>query len=215
MFEAGIAAGIQRPILIVASPEGSNQLPVDLIPAPIIRHQLGSRDLLKDSLKAYLGFVYPIAARLIINWDDLVDEEHSQSAESKIPREDSLIRRIALHLDQVGALVAVDSRIPGGRVDITATFPALGDSFNPVLIEVKPRVRNAESALQQMRQYLRATRARLGLVVDGTSSFLASRTYVESSTGIIILSHDELMSWDGNRIVREITRLRNQVVHSA
>jgi hypothetical protein len=214
MFEAGIAAGSRRPLLIVASPEGASQLPADLLSAPIIRYQGGSKDHLRDSLNAYLKNVQPIAEKLTLNWDALVDEEQeAQSREPTIHREQSIVAQIASHLDHIGAFVAVGSRIGSGRADIVATFPTLGESFNPVIIEVKRYVSNADSDLQQIGRYLREANARLGLIVYGKDTPRRIRT--TGSTGILLLSAGELMSWDGDRTVREITKLRNQVVHSA
>jgi hypothetical protein len=215
MFEAGIAVGSRRPLIIVATPEGANQIPVDLLSAPIIRHQPGSSDQLRASFEAYLTSVYPIAAKLTINWDVLVEGEQRPPEElGTISTERSLTRQISAHLEQVGALVSVDRRVSGGRIDLTATFPTLGDGFNPVLIEVKRRASDARSGLQQMRRYLSVTGSRLGMVLYG-SGHIDPQTYVESGTGIILASIDEFTGRDGNSMVRELIKLRNQVVHSA
>lgn len=214
MFEAGIAAGSRRPVLIIASPKGAGQLPADLLSAPIIRYEKGSKRLLKDSITAYLTNVQPIAAQLTLNWNALIEEEQKQPSKLKVAREQSSIGQMASHLKQIGAMVTLDSRIGDGRVDIAATIPALGESFNPVFIEVKRRFSSPDSDIEQMRRYLRNANARLGLIVY-TENIPARVFRTASSMGILLLSADELMSWDGSQMVQEITKLRNKVVHSA
>lgn len=214
MFEAGIAAGSRRPVLIVATPAGADQAPADLLSAPIIRYQEGSSQLLRDNISAYLQNVHPIAAKLTINWNVLVDEEKKPNRKPLMSNEQSLVRQIASHLDQLGAIVAMEFRIGDGRVDIAATIPALGESFNPMFVEVKRRrPPNIELNIQQLKNYMQAGNIRLGLLIYGTG---ASPAYhVADSVGIIILSSRAFLNWDATRMIQEITKLRNRVVHSA
>ena len=174
----------------------------------------GSKDLLEDGITAYLRNVQPIAAQLTINWNVLAVEMQNQPGKLEVPRERSSIAEIVFHLGQIGAIVTTGSRAGAGRVDIVATIPALGASFNPVLIEVKRHFSNTDSDLQQMRRYLLSIKARLGLIVY-TGGVRSRAVHTDGSTGILLLPVREIMSWDGDRLVNEITKLRNQVVHSA
>lgn len=214
MYEAGVAAGSRRPILVIASPEGADQIPANLLSAPIIRYKEGSKSLLRNNITAYLENVHPIAAQLTLNWNVLVDEEKKRPVDLKIGNEHSVVGQIASRLKFIGAMVATEQRIGDGRVDVVATVPSLGDSFNPIFIEVKQRETSPDSDLRQMRNYLRSAANRLGLIVY-IKSPNKKRSRIVDSTGILLITYDELMSWTGNHMVLELTKLRNQVVHSA
>lgn len=214
MFEAGIAAGSRRPTLIVATPKGADQLPAQLLSAPLIRYRPGLPDVLREDISAYLEHVYPISAQLTINWNVLVDKEESQPKISPLPRESDLQRDLANHLTEMGAIVSGDMPTGGGRIDLVATFPALGDAFNPVIIEIKRRVRDQDDGLKALRTYLRSFGARLGILVIGESTAVPDYL-VTNGVGIVVVPASLLMQWDANRLIREITALRNQVVHSA
>lgn len=73
-YEAGVAAGSRRPLLIVVTPDAADLTLTDMIQAPIIRYQPGAEQVLRDNLNAYLQQVRPIAAELTVNWDILTGE---------------------------------------------------------------------------------------------------------------------------------------------
>lgn len=224
MFEAGIAAGSRRPVLIVASPKAADQLPADLLSAPIIRYEKGSKKLLKDSLNGYIKNVQPIAAQLTVDWDDLLesnlnryigvgDKEQGSFSDTELTPSQASVEQLAAHLAKAGALVSTDDIRTDSRADILASFPALGTSFNPVVIEVKSRATHKEANLQQIYRLMNNYKARLGLIVYRQSE-PRPEIRTTGSAGVLLLSVADLLEWDDQRLIREITRLRNQVIHS-
>ena len=214
MYEAGLATGLHRPLLVVADARGADSLPSQLLSAPMIRYKLGMTKVLRENLSAYVKQVQPIASHHLVNKEVLVDFSATilNRHVGLVPR---LEERIAARFKEAGALVAIGSRISGNmRPDIVATFPALGPEFSPIIVEIKDRrQRSLENITQQMRRYLDAAGARLGLIVDeANEQEVSSRTY--DSSGILYVSADDLQAWDNNRLLEELTRLRNKVVHS-
>lgn len=72
-YEAGIAAGSRRPLLVVGESKAIDKLSFNPFSTPIIRYRRDSIQALRDSLTAYVRQVQPIAAQLKISWDR-VDE---------------------------------------------------------------------------------------------------------------------------------------------
>lgn len=214
MYEAGLATGLKRPLLVVADARGADTLPSQLLSAPMIRYKPGMTKVLRENLSAYVKQVQPIASQYLVNKEVLVDFSTTNLNRhvGLVPR---LEERIATRFKEAGALVAIDSLISGSmRPDIVATFPALGPEFSPIIVEIKDRrQRSLENITQQMRRYLDAAGARLGLIVDETNEQkISSRIY--DSAGILYVSADDLQAWDNNSLLYELTRLRNKVVHS-
>src|ERR1700722_5550296 len=71
MYEAGVAAGSFRPLVVIVNSRFADEIPVQLISAPIIRYVPGSIWLLRENLSAYVEQVQPIAAQLTENWSNL------------------------------------------------------------------------------------------------------------------------------------------------
>jgi hypothetical protein len=225
MFEAGIATGSQRPVLIVASPQAADQLPTHLLSAPIIRYERGSKKLLQESMRGYIKNVQPIAAQLTVNWDDFLGSNvgryvgggwkgQGRFSETRITPRQASVEQLAARLARAGALVSTDDIRTDSVADILASFPALGTSFNPVLIEVKLKAVHKEADLQQIYRFMNNYKARLGLLIYREGG-LKPEMRITGSAGVLLLSVDDLLEWDDQRLVREIIKLRNQVVHSA
>lgn len=214
MYEAGIASGSQRPLLIVAAPKAADGLSINFISAPIIRYRPGAFDSLKQDLSTYLDNVYPIAAQLTINWKSLQGKQRLASGASVALQEDSTVALVASHLEQAGAVINLESQVGVDRADIEAVFPSLGDAFNPIFVEFKNRPLDSQDGISQLRRFMNAGNSRLGLLViaDPSQELLAA---VGNGSGILIISREKLLQWDSGRLVREITSLRNSIVHSA
>jgi hypothetical protein len=215
MYEAGVAAGSFRPLVVVADSEVADELPAQLISAPIIRYRPAAKQILRENLHAYVQQVQPIAAQLTLNWPSLFQATLDVRTGEITFDESNLSGRVAARLANAGALVASEPELPGGsRPDVAATFPTLGSEFNPILVEVKSSSPiDSEADIRQVRRFLQAAKARLGIIVYGQSNRKPiTKTY--GSSGILLLSLDDLLRWDNERLLDEITKLRNRVVHS-
>ena len=162
MYEAGVAAGSRRPLVVVVDSEVADELPVQLISAPIIRYKPGENLVLRENLQAYIRQVQPIAAQLTLNWSSLFQSTLDTHSGEFSFDESKLSGRVATRFANTGALVASEAELPGNlRPDVVVTFPTLGSEFNPVLVEVKSSSRiESEADIRQIRDQLRA--AKLG-----------------------------------------------------
>jgi hypothetical protein len=215
MYEAGVAAGSFRPLVVVADSEVADELPAQLISAPIIRYMPEAKQILSENLGAYVRQVQPIAAQLTLNWSSLFQASADIQTGEFTFDESKLSGRVALRLANAGALVSIEPELPGhSRPDIVATFPTLGSEFNPIVVEAKSfSTIDSEADIHQIRDLLRAAKARLGMIVYGQSQ-RKPRTETYGTSGILLVSLDDLFRWDNKRLIEEITRLRNRVVHS-
>lgn len=214
MYEAGVAAGSLRPLIVVADSKVADELPTQLISSPVIRYMPGFERLLRENLRAYVEQVQPIAAQLTVNWNSLRSLSSNVGRSQRSFDESRPEGRVAARLADAGALVASEVLLPGNlRADIMATFPILGSEFVPIIVEVKSSVSDFDMDLQQLRSYLRAAGARLGMIVYNDSG-LKPLTKIYGPVGILRLSINDLSRWDNKRLIEEITKLRNQVVHS-
>jgi hypothetical protein len=214
MYEAGLATGMRRPLLVVAEAAGADNLPTQLLSAPTIRYKQGMTTVLRDNLSAYVMQVQPVAAQHLAS-DDMLFSFSGTSLNRHTGLDSRLDNKIASHFEEAGAIVALDRRLAKNmRPDIIATFPSLGAEFSPIIIEIKSRrQRDMGAVTEQMRKYLLAAEARLGLIVtESDEQKTTSRVY--DSRGILYVSADHLLAWDRDRLLTELTRLRNKVVHS-
>jgi hypothetical protein len=168
MYEAGVAAGSQRPVVVVANARVADNLPTQLISGLIIRYKADSSEFLRENLRAYVQQVQPMAARFEFDWRSGAYIIRSNSfRESRL--DTRVEERVAARLEQAGALVSQENRLAQNlRPDIIATFPELGPEFNPIIVEIKsaPTYReHTDVAIKQVRDYLRAADAKLGLIV--------------------------------------------------
>jgi hypothetical protein len=220
MYEAGLATGMQRPLLVVVDTRAAGELPAQLISAPVIRYRAGSGKSLQENLTAYVKQVQPIAAQRTLREENVVAVPPLPDRGSSSLRGSTFEQRVAARLARAGAIVSLEERKPGERrqggmyPDIVATFPALSLEFSPVIIEVKSRrQRDIGASVEQLRNYLKSSGARLGLIVD-ESSEQDSSVFIVDGIGILFISADDLDLWDNDRLLEELTRLRNRVVHS-
>ena len=199
---------------MIADEKGAGTLPAQLLSAPMIRYRPGMDKVLRENLSAYVKQVQPVASQHVVSKETLLDFS-TENANVLFERESSLEYRLANRFQKAGALVAVESRIARNmRPDIAVTFPALGPEFSPIIVEIKGRGRrDLEDVIHQVRRYLDAAGARLGLIVDASNEQETfSRIY--DSTGILYVSAGNLEAWSDSQLLDELTRLRNKVVHS-
>jgi hypothetical protein len=218
-YEAGIATGSRRPILVVAEEKAIDQMPFTLFSAPIVRYQREAPAVLRDNITAYVRQVQPIAAQLKVSWDR-VDVTGArvvgETDPDVVPRETDALGELVAHFNTEGILVARYARIgPNKRVDALLGFPSLGDDFNTVIIEVKRHRIDQGSDIEQVLDYISAAGARLAMLVYVEPRDIESELKVFGHVGIILVSANELLQWDYARFSGELTRLRNLVVHSS
>src|SRR5262249_55188136 len=107
-YEAGIATGSSRPLLVVAGDEAVRQMPFNLFSAPLIRYREDAIALLQDNLRAYVRNVQPIAAQLKIDWERLIEAPPLTVKEAPEPQfpviERDLQRQLVQHFSQIGVL---------------------------------------------------------------------------------------------------------------
>ncbi len=217
MFEAGIAVGSQRPLLLVTTPQAGDTIAVDLIKAPVIRYLPESEDAFRGNLSAYLENIQPMAVILTTNYDVLLERTVGPTVHtSALEGARGLEKRIAEYLVGSAAFVTTNARVEDQEIDIIADLPALGAGFNPVLFEVKhhgaERTGAVAQALKQLFGKLAAAGARIGLLVTGDD--IESRVEFRRERAVLIVSASELESWDADTLARALSRVRNQLVHS-
>lgn len=124
--------------------------------------------------------------------------------------------RVVEHLIQQGIPTATYRQIgPGKRVDALMGFAALGDEFNTILIEIKRDRSSEDHDIDQVVDYMNVAGARLAIIVYEQNRGLKPQVRISGSLGIILIAADELLYWDYQHMGRELSRLRNRVVHSS
>ena len=213
MFEAGLAAGSRRPLLAIIDSDAMESPGVELLPPPIIRYRKGADDALRSSLTAYLRQVRPISAQLSVNWEALLDQARQVGGAGRgVAEASALEQRVALRFTALGALVRTNERIGRTEIDILATLPVLGDSFNPIAIEVKRRRRDVQRDLDRCFSLLDVLSARMGLLVYGDK--IEARNVVRAGRVVLVMSESTLVHSSDGMLVSLLTRARNELVHS-
>ncbi|MGH3630771.1 MAG: hypothetical protein ACRDRL_25430 [Sciscionella sp.] len=222
VFEAGVASGSRRPIVVAstAPPDTLRGSPLaDMATIHYSKDDAG-RTVLDNAIRAFVENVQPVAAQLAINWDELALQAGSRHAASLINAV-GLERRVAERLARTGALVNTET---DRRIDMIATFPSLGASIGRVPVEVKARFN--KNTHQQNRGHLQRamsmTDSLIGLLIYGepveTSTLISEARqdalFEEPSRGILITSADRLDQWSDTELLWRLTQLRNVVIHS-
>lgn len=219
-YEAGIAAGSRRPVLLVVDANAADSLPFNPFSAPIIRYHRGSSKILRENLLAYTRQVQPIAAQLKINWEEaLVSPSLAiahQPEQTNTPTEKDVQAQLVEHFMREGIPTGSYVQVgPNRRVDALISFPTLGDEFNTIIIEVKRRRSNEKEHISQVFDYMSRAAARLAMLVYAEHSGQEKETHISGPLGVLVIAADDLLGWDYQRIMRELVRVRNQVVHSS
>lgn len=213
MYEAGVAVGMGRPLVVVEKTGADSSL-AQLSDAPVIRYKSDDDTTLLEGLQAYVGLIsqsgtVPTAAPKPVS-----AKSWSRKGGQVEAVGDSLERFVASALEASGALVAIDPALGDAHVDMTASFPVLGVALNPVLIEVKATSRGPDSrALRNLREAMERHGARLGILVTKYERPL--RRIVEASTAILAISASELEGLSVKALEQELVRMRNEIFHGA
>lgn len=213
MYEAGVATGSRRPLLSIVASDALDSPAASLLPAPTIRYRPGAEDALRAGLTAYLRQIRPISAQLTVNFDSLLEQALQVGGAGRgVADGEELEQGIAARLVTAGALVRVNERIAGTEVDVMATLPSLGDTFNPVMIEVKSRSKNVARDIDLCFSKLRAVSARIGLLVYRSQT--TARTVIRDNRIMVVISEGELLGMDNGALRMRLTKARNELVHS-
>jgi hypothetical protein len=219
-YEAGIAAGSQRPVLVIAEGKAIDQMPFNLFAAPIIRYHHDTPDIFRESLIAYTRQVQPLAAQLKVDWNQVTinisAEAEVKNSDAPVPPTEKATQELLLeHFMHEGILVGGYTRIsPSKRADALISFPMLGDEFNTIIIEIKHTRSTEKRDIAQVADYMKTAGARLGMIVYLEHAGQKPETRIFGSAGIMLISASELLHWDYQRIIGELARLRNQLIHS-
>lgn len=212
MYEAGVAVGMGRPLVVVGKLDADTSL-AQLSDAPVIRYKSDDDTTLREGLRAYIDLLQQAVASPSATQKPVTTKSWSRLAPAQ-KKGSELERAVAASLETSGALVALDPAIGDAGVDMTASFPVLGAALNPVLIEVKTTIRGADNrALDQLRKAMRRHGARFGMLVTRDKRSL--KRVVEGSTAILVVSVAELETLSAPRIEQELIRLRNELFHGA
>lgn len=220
-FEAGVACGSRRPVVVVSTaPPGTLQGSpfADLATIRYSEDNQG-KTVLADAIRAFVENVQPAAVYLAINWDNLALHAGSRRAASLI-KTVGLERRVAERLARAGALVNTEV---DRRIDLVATFPSLGTSIDQLVVEVKEKFTNHRQNKEKLQRAMRLSGSLLGLLIYGEPVKInihiekkLEQTLFddEASSGIWVMSIDQLDEWSDAELLQKLTQFRNLVIHS-
>jgi hypothetical protein len=220
-FEAGVASGSRRPLVVASTAPPDTLRGSPLADMATIHYSKGDagETILVNAIRAFVENVQPVAAQLVIDWDELALQAGHPAA--SLIKAVGLKRRIAERLARAGALVNTEV---DRRIDMIATFPSLGTSIDRVAVEVKNRFHNHihQQNQENLQRTMNMSGSLIGLLVYGepveTSAVLSENTHEtlfnEGSSGILVTSADQLDQWSDAELLRRLTQLRNVVIHS-
>jgi hypothetical protein len=225
-FEAGVAAGSRRPV-VVASTLAANESArvVPLTEMATIRYDHSERGLenLRIGIDAFVRNVQPSAMQIAIDWGQVERANRSRLGAPSI-RGARLVRLIGARLASAGGYV---TEAPDRGHDLTVEFPLLGP-IGSIPIEVKTRYENPRIhrlVESQLRKAMRDHGALLGILVYNDPDDIRERLteglgsqaslFDDAGTGILVVSAKELVGWTDNQLVAELTRLRNSAFHGS
>jgi len=220
-FELGIAAGLSRPLFVIANKHAS--FPFGLQAFPYVQGNSDDVDAIRFHLTAFLKNIRQSARAALTlakptrevstpGLDTIADLR--RRARNPNPSELEISQVVSQALMALGAEVTVEST-PGraSRPDAIAWFPeAIADLGGPLVIEVKRSATQETTA--QMERYMAASRARAGLLVSldfraGIDVRILSRGY------LFIISLSTLLNLaETGRLIPDLIRARNRFVHT-
>ena len=209
-FEAGLAAGLGKPLVVLDARTTNrrlkDELPVDvLIPGPRMFARLDDEEGLDQEVAALLrteSWTHdqaPVSDRI---WSE------------PIPARATMMRS---ERDVWDALAGTGAEVVGARPearsipDLLVDFPELGHSFNPVMVEVVGQRADLRKKLASISQVLERAPSRLALVV--TLDDVKRRIEVPSpGVAVLVWSYQDLLAHP-DQAVLDLVRTRNQLVH--
>lgn len=209
-FEAGLAAGLGKPLVVLDARTTSrtlkDELPVDiLVPGPRMFARLDDE----------VGLGQEIAALLSTDsW------ARDQAPVAKRPWREELPARtdmVQSERDVWEALATTGAKVVGARPDsgaipdLIVNFDELGSGFNPVLVEVVGRREVLDKKLATIAQILARSSSRLALVIP-LDSVRPRVEFPSPGLAVLVRSYEDLVAHP-EQAVQELIRTRNQLVH--
>lgn len=226
LFELGQASALGRRIVLITSPK-ADPIPFSLHQFLVLRTDLDNADAIGFALDQVLSAPEPskrersTEAKSLLGLgtksDDLIETLERSLAAKDWP---SLERVVADALRLSGTDVVVSSPSPDVGVDLAVWSDVLEPFVgNPLLIEVKGRLRGkteATRAVKQLASYLGASGSRWGLLLYGEGPDLEGQPAASTFPNVLVLSLRSLLESLRTQAFPELVRdLRNRRVHGA
>ena len=223
-FELGIAAGLSRPIFVIASKHAA--FPFGLQAFPYLQGNPNDVDAVRFHLSAFLKNMKQSARSALISGKPTKRPSAPQSdAIADLRRRVRNLNTSGVEMTQVvfgalralGAVISFDERIEHGfRPDAIAWLPeTVTELAGPLVIEIKRTpMRASPEITAQMARYMAAARAQAGLPVVLESG---PRVEVRSVSGgyLFIVSLETLLDLaETGQLIPDLIRARNSFVHT-
>jgi hypothetical protein len=204
IFEAGLALGGGRPVLVLVAPDA--EIPFELAELTYVRADLSDKPSLRGVLNAHLPQVLSRKTRIHRPPASTLGPLGREDAEAVVRvledrppvREEELVGIVADLFRKVGILVS-SAPEPGnpGRPDLAIWIDETQSIFgNPILVEVKVgqlSQARIDEAYHQLSQSLIRARARLGLLIYWDRAGARFKVAATHLPLVICLSIDELI----------------------
>lgn len=226
LFELGQASALGRRIVLI-TPLTADPIPFSLHQFLVLRIDLDNSDAISFALDQILS------APGHVNKDAAKQPEVFTGLGGSV---DYLLARLDQSLQSqdwqgVEQVVGDALRSSGADVVVTSPSPDIGadfavwsdvlDSFvgNPLLVEVKARIRGraeASKAIEQLVSYMTASAARWALLIVGEGPDPSTDVWSDCPPNVIVLSLEAMLESLRTRAFPEVVRdLRNQRVHGS
>ena len=220
LFEIGCAYGLQKQLLIMA-PRGAS-LPTDIQELQYIRADAQNREALSFALdqalapkksspqrKTTVEKTKPLGKKV----EPLLARLHAQPQ----PREVELLQIVADALKESGALTVAEHGPQERGYDIAVWADELEPWVgNPLLIEIKSRVPNADTILDHLAARIYPDPTRWALLLYREGSLAPFQRNFDKFPRLLVLSIEELLTELEHKSFGEIVRsLRNKWAHGA
>lgn len=226
LFELGQASALGCRIMLI-TPPNTDQIPFSLHQFLVLRIDLDNAEAIDFALDQLLSAPelhtqeHLIKAKLLTGLGTRSDDLMATLEHSLIASDwQSIEKLVADALRSSGADVVVTSPDGDTRIDLAVWSDVL-ESFvgNPLLIEVKARLRgkaDAARALRQLASYIGASGSRWALLLYGDGPDLEVESIAGTFPNVLVLSIRSLLESLRTRAFPELVRdLRNQRVHGA
>jgi hypothetical protein len=227
VFEAGVALGVGRPLLILAEPEVD--VPFELQHLLYVRAALGDSRGLSDLLKTYIPRIprrVPVKRRTQQPAPRPLDRSETDRLLALLrgpgtlaQKQAEVVNFLAIAFQKVGVGVSGSTASDRGA-DLAIWVDETQSIFgNPVLVEVKLGRLNQsliDETCHTLRNYLVSSNLLLGVIVYWDPKGTKYKVTTTSLPLVICLSVDELVdSLRLGRFANTLLEIRNRAVHGA
>ena len=215
-FEAGIAIGLRRPVLLIQTKAVA--LPLDLRRFTTFKANLSNRDALRFHIDLFLA-TPPSTQSAVGTERSAIDlpTRRPRSREVGLRFESDIERRVYDAVIAAGGSVTAQPQSPKDvrfRPDMLAWLGHLdAEWLDPVIIEVKGRIepKNVRGLEEQLLHFMEAARARMALVVTAPDDFERDRQVLPN---VIWLAVDEFETLARTERLGDYVRdTRNRIMH--